>query len=168
MRHVQNGIPRRNAPWVPPYMRTAATAPNRRAMAFSLALLFGCALTPLRCSYSPGKVGLIGNSPKELVRCGGGYVEVRPTPTLHVHACELYIQAHPTARCIVGRRETSALRRVTPSPAFNSARSSARFHLERRRTTHLEYSGRYGCVASLATPGSTTRRALTPHGTTCT
>lgn len=64
MRHVQNGIPRAKAPWVPPFMRTGEQCPN-----------------------SAGKFGLIGNKPKEMERCGGGYIErhIR-TQTVNPHS----------------------------------------------------------------------------------
>lgn len=52
-RHVQDGSPRKVLPWVPPFMKSPATAPN-----------------------SPGHNGLIAAKPSMLERTGGGYAEV--------------------------------------------------------------------------------------------
>jgi len=63
LRHVQDGRPRRTAPWVPPFMRTPATAPN-----------------------SPGCDGLLGTQPSDLKRVGGGYCEAHG-PAARIAGC---------------------------------------------------------------------------------
>jgi len=53
-RHAQDGSPRKVLPWVPPFMKTPATAPN-----------------------SPGYKGLVQAKPTMMERTGGGYTEAR-------------------------------------------------------------------------------------------